>query len=430
MRRKFIDSLLEWKNKEHDRKPLLLFGARQVGKTFLLNEFGSKYYKNTVYINLETDTSVAQIFDGDIDPKRIIRFLETLTAKTITTNETLIILDEIQTCERALTALKYFCENAPQYHITAAGSLLGVAINREKYSFPVGKVESHTLYPMDFEEFLWALGEDALAEEIRNSYKSVTPLPQALHNKAIEFYRCYLIVGGMPSCVELFVRSNKLVMIPTLQNEIVDNYIADMAKYAGKTETVKIRACFNSMPAQLAKENKKFMYKVVQRGGSAALFGASIDWLIQSGIVLQCGRINNAENPIAAYADLSSFKLYMGDVGLLCMKSGIAQQTLLTGVGNQFAGAITENYIAQALTANNHKLYFWTSEHIAELDFVLQRGSEIIGIEVKKGISTHSKSLNQFIQRYNPSYSIRFSEKNFGQSERILALPHYAAFCV
>ncbi|GHV00276.1 ATPase [Spirochaetia bacterium] len=430
MRRKIEITLLEWKNRSEGRMPLLLYGAWQVGKTFILTEFGNTYFTNTVYINLEINLRVAEYFSDDIVPERLIRFLESVTSSVITPGDTLIIFDEIQSCERALTSLKYFCELAPEYHIAGAGSLLGVAINREKYSFPVGKVESLTLYPLDFEEFLWALGERSLTDEIRRAFETMAPLPEALHAKAIELYRYYLIIGGMPGCVNDYVKNGKLVLVPTVQNEIVNNYVADMAKYAGPSETVKIRACFNSIPAQLAKENRKFQYKVVQRGGSAALFGASIEWLTQAGVVLKCGKIEQAIEPIAVYTDLSSFKLYMGDVGLLVMKSGIAQQTILTGEDNRFMGAVTENYIAQALSANQHPLYYWASEHIAELDFVLQKDGDIIGVEVKKGVKTHSKSLNQFIQKYKPAYSIRFSEKNFGRSADILAIPHYAAFCV
>jgi predicted AAA+ superfamily ATPase len=442
MRRKIEERLLEWKNKavnstedggrriRQERMPLLLYGVRQAGKTFILNEFGSRYYKNTVYINLETNLQVAQYFSDNIEPARIIRFLESVSSSVITPGETLVILDEIQSCERALTSLKYFCEQAPEYHIAGAGSLLGVAINREHYSFPVGKVESMIIYPLDFEEFLWALGEEGLADEIRLAYNDLTPLPLARHAKALELYHYYLIVGGMPACINSFAQNGKLVLAPNIQNEIVNDYVADMAKYANHAETVKIRACFNSIPVQLAKENHKFQYKVVQRGGSAGLFGPSLEWLIQAGVVLQCQKIEQAVNPIAVYADLSSFKIYMGDVGLLTMKSGIAQQTILTGESNRFMGALTENYIAQSLIAHNYPLFYWASEYSSELDFVLQKGHDIIGIEVKKGLKTHSKSLNQFIRQYKPAYSIRFSEKNFGKSDDILALPHYAAFCV
>ena len=430
MRRKIEEKLLTWKNKTENRMPLLLYGARQVGKTYILTEFGETQFNNTVYINLETNLSVASYFSDDISPERLIRFLETTVNEVIAPGKTLIIFDEIQSCERALTSLKYFCEMAPEYHIAAAGSLLGVAIHREHYSFPVGKVESMTLYPLDFEEFLWANGEERLSQEIRSAFDLMAPLPEALHQKAIELYRYYLIVGGMPACVQTFTNSGKLVLVPTVQNEIANNYVADMAKYATTTDTVKIRGCFNSIPAQLAKENKKFQYKVVQRGGSAALFGESIEWLAQAGIVLKCQKIDHGASPIAVYSDLSSFKLYMSDVGLLVMKSGVPQQTILTGESNVFIGSVTENYVAQALASNGHALFYWASEHSAELDFVLQKDSDVIGIEVKKGTKVHSKSLSVFIQKYKPSYSIRFSEKNFGKMENMLSVPLYAAFCI
>lgn len=430
MRRKIEEKLLTWRKKTKNRMPLLLYGARQVGKTYILTKFGETQFDNTVYINLETNLSVASYFSDDISPERLIRFLETTVNDVITPGRTLIIFDEIQSCERALTSLKYFCEMAPEYHIAAAGSLLGVAIHREHYSFPVGKVESMTLYPLDFEEFLWANGEERLSLEIRSAFDQMIPLPEALHQKAIEFYRYYLIVGGMPACVQTFTNSGKLVLVPTVQNEIANNYVADMAKYATTADTVKIRSCFNSIPAQLAKENKKFQYKVVQRGGSAALFGESIEWLAQAGIVLKCQKIDHGTSPIAVYADLSSFKLYMSDVGLLVMKSGVPQQTILTGESNVFMGSVTENYVAQALASNGHALFYWASEHSAELDFVLQKGSEVIGIEVKKGTKVHSKSLSVFIQKYKPSYSIRFSEKNFGKTENMLSVPLYTAFCI
>lgn len=430
MRRKIEENLLIWKNKTENRMPLLLYGARQVGKTYILTKLGDTLFDNTVYINLETNLSVASYFSDDISPERLIRFLETTVNEVITPGKTLIIFDEIQSCERALTSLKYFCEMAPEYHIAAAGSLLGVAIHREHYSFPVGKVESMTLYPLDFEEFLWANGEERLSQEIRFAFELMTPLPEALHQKAIEFYRYYLNVGGMPACVQTFTNSGKLVLVPNVQNEIASNYVADMAKYATTADTVKIRSCFNSIPAQLAKENKKFQYKVVQRGGSAALFGESIEWLAQAGIVLKCQKIDYGTSPIAVYLDLSSFKLYMNDVGLLVMKSGVPQQTILTGELNVFMGSVTENYVAQALASNGHALFYWASEHRAELDFILQKESDIIGIEVKKGTKAHSKSLSVFIQKYRPSYSIRFSENNFGKTENTLSVPLYAVFCI
>ena len=430
MYRKIENRLLEWKNRAKDRKPLLLYGARQVGKTYILNEFGEKYYNNIVYVNLETNLTIARQFADDISPKRLIRFLEAAAGIVIRPGETLIVLDEIQSCERALTSLKYFCEDTPEYHIAAAGSLLGVAVNRGQFSFPVGKVESLTLYPLDFEEFLFALGEERLTDEIHTCCDNFSPMPEALHQKLTELYRCYLIVGGMPACVKSFAENGKTVLIPAIQNDIVNNYVADMAKYAMPSDTVKIRACYDSIHTQLAKENRKFQYKVVQKGGSASLFGVSIDWLIQAGVVLKCRKIEHAVNPIPVYEDLSSFKLYMNDAGLLAMRSGIMQATVLSGESNLFMGSMAENYIAQTLAAQGYPLFYWASEHTAELDFVLQKEDGIIGVEVKKGVKTRSKSLNVFTQKYSPVYTIRFSEKNFGREGIMRAMPHYAAFMV
>lgn len=430
MKRKIEERLLAWKGKTNNRLPLIVNGARQVGKTYILRKFGAEQFKNVVYINLETNLTVASYFSDNITPERLLRYLEASTGERIIPGETLVILDEIQSCERALTSLKYFCEVVPEYHIVAAGSLLGVAINRQRYSFPVGKVETLTLYPLDFEEFLWARGKEFLCEEIHRAYGVMEPLPEALHQEAIELYREYLLIGGMPACINAFMSSGSFLDVPLVQNEILDNYIADMAKYASNTDSVKIRACYNSIPAQLAKDNKKFQYKVIQKGGSAALFGASIEWLNLAGVVLKCQRISQAYEPIAVYADLSAFKLYMGDVGLLTMKSGISQQTVLSGEGNTFMGAVTENYVAQQLVAKGYDLYYWESGSEAELDFVLQKDNQIIGIEVKKGEHVRSRSLNVFVTNYKPAYSMRLSLKNFGEKDRLKAIPLYAAFCI
>ena len=430
MKRKIEEQLLAWKQKTADRLPLIVNGARQVGKTYILRKFGEEQFNTVVYINLETNLTIASYFKENIQPERLLRYLEASTGERIIPGETLIIFDEIQSCERALTSLKYFCEETPEFHIAAAGSLLGVAINRQHYSFPVGKVETITLYPLDFEEYLRARGKELLSEEIRAAYDAMEPLPDALHQEAVELYREYLIIGGMPACINVFLKSGSFLDVPLVQNEILDNYIADMAKYASNTDSVKIRACYNSIPAQLAKDNKKFQYKVVQKGGSATLFGASIEWLNLAGVVLKCQRINQAFEPIAVYADLSAFKLYMGDVGLLTMKSGISQQTVLSGEGNTFVGALTENYVAQQLAAKGYDLYYWESSSTAELDFVLQKGNQIIGIEVKKGEHVRSRSLSVFVSNYKPAYSIRLSLKNFGEKDGLKSVPLYAIFCI
>lgn len=291
--------------------PLLLYGARQVGKTHSLLEFGKTCYKNVAYVNLETNLSVSSYFSDNIEPDRIIQYLETQVKQRIVPGETLIILDEIQTCKRALTSFKYFNENAPEYHIIGAGSLLGVAVNRDEYSFPVGNVDHLTLFPLDFEEFLWSRGEERLGELIRQSFHSDEPLPKALHQRALDLYRTYLIVGGMPMSVLEYIHSKSLLTVPNVQDKILNDYIADMSKYASNTESIKIRGAYDSIPVQLTKENKKFQYKLAQRGGTATIFGSAIDWLDFAGVVLKCTRIEHGFVPVSVYRDLSSFKLYM-----------------------------------------------------------------------------------------------------------------------
>ncbi|MBE6853909.1 MAG: ATP-binding protein [Ruminococcus sp.] len=428
MKRKILQQLIDWKNST-SRKPLILNGARQVGKTFILREFGREYYKNTVYVNLESNSAASSLFGSNISPKKLIKYLEAETGERIVPNDTLVIIDEIQSCERAVTSLKYFCEEAPEYHIAAAGSLLGVAINRNQTSFPVGKVNILRLYPLDFEEFVTATGHDMLLDEIRNCYSTKTPMNEALHTMALSIYHDYLIVGGMPEAVKVFIETNSYIDSGLVQSSIIDNYAADMAKYATNSEAVKIRACYNSIPAQLAKDNKKFQYKVVQKGGSSTIFGASLEWLKQAGVVLECQRVDQGTHPLPVYADQTAFKIYMSDVGLLVNKSKMSVNTIITGEANIFMGAVTENYIAQQLTAQNYTPYYWTvSNSQAELDFVMQKDGKIYAIEVKKGEHVRSRSLSVFKQKYSPDYAIRFSQKNFGWTDDVISIPLYAAF--
>lgn len=435
MKRKIFERLLSWKNnnkRNRKRMPLVINGARQVGKTYIIKEFAAKEYKNSVYVNLETNLAVSSFFEDNINPRKIISFLETLFDQEIVPDETLIIFDEIQTCERALTSLKYFNEEAFEYHIIVAGSLLGVAINREKYSFPVGNVETITMYPLSFEEFLMALDKNRLIQEIQTCFNELRPMPLALHQNAMELYKLYIIIGGMPACIKEYVETHKFINIPEIQNNILNDYIADMSKYASNSESVKIRAAYQSIPNQLAKNNKKFQYKVVQKGGNANMFGNAIDWLSFAGIVLKCQKIEQGIMPIAVYSDLSSFKLYMGDVGLLTMKSGIAHQTILSSleIDNTFLGAIAENYVAQSLVAQNHPLYYWESSGIAEIDFVIQQEDRVIPIEVKAGKRVKSKSLFYFREKYSTNESIRISAKNFGFENSIKSIPLYSVFCI
>jgi len=431
MKRKILSKLVAWKNSE-DRKPLLLNGARQVGKTFVLETFAKENFDHVLYLNLEIETDFRDFFDGDISPKRIIQHLELSKKQTIIAEKTLIFFDEIQACERAMTSLKYFCEQAPEYYVVAAGSLLGVAVNREKYSFPVGKVDEQYMFPLDFEEFLWALGYEKLTEEIRNHFESNDPMNKMLHKLALDLYKKYLIVGGMPAVVKRFVETESFINVQVIQNNIFNEYTADMSKYADTITSVKIKACYNSIPVQLAKENRKFQYKIVQKGGTATLFGESIEWLHLAGTVLKCQKITEGNIPIAVYAYFPDFKLYMSDVGLLTLKSRLPAEMLVSenNEGNPFMGSVTENYVAQAFAANEISLFYWKNNNTAEVDFVLQHGVEVIPVEVKRGIHTRSKSLNIFAKQYHCPYSIRISQNNFGFENGIQSIPLYAVFCI
>jgi len=431
MKRKILESLVEWKVNE-ERRPLILNGARQVGKTYILEEFGKEHFENVIYLNMEIEGAVCNFIENELSPRKIIQFIESTKRQEIIPEKTLIFFDEIQASERTLTSLKYFCEQTPEYYIVAAGSLLGVAINREKYSFPVGKVDELTMYPLDFEEFLWALGYEKLTEEIKNHYANNEAMPDALHNVALELYQKYFITGGMPAAVNSFIKTDSFLKVQIIQNDILNEYIADMAKYADATTSVKIRACYDSIPAQLAKENAKFQYKVVQRGGTATIFGEAIEWLNLANITLKCQRLEHGFIPINAYMDLINFKLYMGDIGILTLRSEIPLQTILSPIetDNTFLGAMTENYVAQCFKAKGYRLAYWQSEGKAEIDFVLQIDGKVVPIEVKKGRRNRAKSLGVFMEKYKSEYAIRISKKNFGFENNIKSVPLYAVFCI
>lgn len=431
MNRRISEELLDWKNSQ-SRMPLVLNGARQVGKTYILEQFGKAYFDRVLYLNMEVDTAFGKFLEENIAPDKIIQYLEAVNGVEIVAESTLLFFDEIQVSERALTSLKYFCEQAPHYYVVAAGSLFGVALNRKKYSYPVGKVQEMNLYPLDFEEFLWALNKTKLAEEIKVSYLQDRALPESLHRMALELFQQYFIVGGMPAAVSSFIETSSFVKVQQIQNAILHEYVADMAKYSDATTSIKIRACYQSIPAQLAKENAKFQYKVVQRGGTATIFGESIEWLVFAGIVLKCQRLDHGLIPLNAYVDLVNFKLYMGDIGFLTLRSEIPMQMILSEmeIDNTFIGAMTENYVAQAFASKGYKLVYWQSEGKAEVDFVLQLNDKIIPIEVKKGTRNCSRSLGVLVQKYDSSYAIRISKKNFGFENGIKSVPLYAVFCI
>lgn len=429
MKRKMLQKLVAWKDR-HNRKPLILHGARQVGKTWLIHELGKAHFEDVIYINFETNARFVKEFDADISPAFLLNRMELFFEKRIIPGKTLIVFDEVQVCERALTSLKYFCEDAPEYHVIAAGSLLGVSLNRERYSFPVGKVELLTLFPLDFEEFLWASEREQLATEIRKASAENQPMGGGLHQLALELYRTYLVVGGMPAAILEYGKDFRMFAARDVQNLILSTYVADMAKYATPLESTRTLACFNSIPAQLAKDNRKFQYKVVRKGGSASLFGVSLDWLSTAGLLLKCSKITQGLMPPAIYQDLASFKVYMSDVGLLVMKSGMVPHDIVGDSSNPFLGAITENYVAAALHANGYALYYWESDSIAEVDFVIAHDDKVIPVEVKANEHVRSRSLSVYIQKYKPQYAIRVSAKNFGFENGIRSIPLYAVFCL
>lgn len=433
MNRKIILELLRWKNQKIDRMPMLIYGARQVGKTFSIQEFGKNNYKKMIYVNFEVETSLIPYFEGSIAPEQIIALLEkyfNITIQNENASDTLIFFDEIQLCERALTSLKYFSEQAPEIHILAAGSLLGVAINRNKFSFPVGKVYITHMHPMDFEEFLWAKGKKLLSEKITMHFETDLPMAELLHLEALNDYYEYLITGGMPASVKTHFAIDPVVPEKEIRNLILNVYAADMAKYATATESIKIQASFESIPMQLAKDNRKFQYKIIKHGARSSQYGESIDWLIQGGVVLKCTKCEQGLMPIVAYQDLSSFKLYMSDIGLLTEKANITLQSVRSEKISQYSGALTENYVACALSANGFALQYWESKGTAEVDFLITVGGKAIPIEVKSAHHTKSKSLTVFIDRYKPEYAIRISTKNFGFENAIKSVPLYSVFAI
>ena len=430
MKRKIEKKLIEWKNRKN-HKPLIIDGARQIGKTYIAFSFGKENYKNTVYFNFENSRDLNRIFEKDLNPERIIRELSVFSGSTILEKETLIIFDEIQASEKALTSLKYFYEEKPNYDIVCAGSLLGVALNRESYSFPVGKVELLRMYPMDFEEFLWALNEEELSKMIREHFNNNEVF--SLHDKAMEYYKKYLVIGGMPRVVLDYIETENFDFVYSSQKTLNDSYIADMAKYATPYETVKIMNAFNSIPAQLAKENKKFQYKVIKSGARANEYEVPIEWLVSSGVINKCIKVTEGKLPLKAYSEPSSFKIYLADTGLLCSKFEISANIILYGNDNfaEFRGALTENYVCSALAMNNYTSYYFEKNQTLEIDFIIQdKEGNIIPVEVKSAEHVRATSLNNYIKRYSPKYSIRVSGKNFGFEKGIKSVPLYAVFCI
>ena len=425
MYRQRIEQLKIWKQKDK-RKPLVVRGARQVGKTWLLKEFGKTAYANFVYVNFEDAPQLQDLFIADFNIPRILNVLEIFTGEKILAGETLIILDEIQAAERALTSLKYFYEKAPELHIAAAGSLLGISMPH-KTSFPVGKVDFLDLDPLSFSEFLIAQGEKNLVEILQSrDWPSIS----IFKDKLIGFIKSYYYVGGMPEVVSAFIQNQDWAEARSIQKSILTAYEADFAKHAPDNVVPRIRMVWQNIPSQLAKENKKFMYGSLKPGARAKDFELAIQWLLDAGLLLKIARITKPEIPLAAFEELSVFKLFLVDVGLLTAMSDIPLQSLIEGNNliHQFKGALTEQFVMQQLIASEpEKISYWTNERSTnEVDFVVQKNGNIIPIEVKAEVNVKSKSFKFFCEKYKPGQALRFSLKDYKNEAWMTNIPLYA----
>ena len=431
MYRKIMNYLEEWKNSKY-RKPLILQGARQVGKTYSILEFGRTHYEHVAYFNFETNPHLNETFAENISPNYLIPILSHISGQPIVKEQTLIVFDEVQLSERALTSLKYFCEEAPDYHIIAAGSLLGVAVNRTQFSFPVGKADIKTLYPMDMEEFMLALGETSLVDRVRKCFQTDTPIPAALHDVAMQLYRQYLIVGGMPECVLQFAETKDYILVRHVQDMILTSYLNDMSKYNNLNEIKKTRLTYDNITVQLSKKNTRFQYKLIKKGGRASEFENAIEWLALSGIVSQVYKVEQIRKPLENYRNIDAFKIYVSDSGLLSAKKKLVANDILYMVEelNDFKGGMVENYVNIQLVINEYTTYYWESARGAEIDFVIQRDGQLIPIEVKSADNTKAKSLKVYMETYNPAYAIKLSTKNFGFEDGKKTVPLYAVFCI
>lgn len=425
MKRYALDRLKSWKSSPN-RKPLVIRGARQVGKTWLMREFAKECYAKVAYISFVDTPDAKNIFEGNYNLDNILLGLNVLTNVQITPNDTLIIIDEIQECERALNALKFFKENAPDYHIIAAGSLLGVAVRQKKFSFPVGQVDFLNLYPLSFCEFLDAVGENKLSELILDKNWAVL---QNFQDKCINLLKQYMFVGGMPEVVKFFADNKDMTEVRKIQNAILTGYTEDFSKYTEPHNVPKITAVWNSLPSQLAKENKKFTYKDVQKGARAREYEAAVEWLTLTGLVYKIHKITKPDLPISGYEESSAFKLYMIDTGLLCAKAMLDAKTIIEGnkIFEEFKGALTEQYVLQELKIkDNLPITYWgTDNGTAEVDFVIQDKDMVIPIEVKATINLKAKSLASYRQKYKPIKAVRTSLAGFEENNGLFNIPLY-----
>ncbi len=427
MKRKIIQNLEIWKNNPQ-RKPLIVQGARQVGKTWIMKEFAKKYFKNVVYINFESSARLQTIFADDFDIDRIISIFEIESGITIDQNNTMLILDEIQEADKGLTALKYFNENAPEYYVMAAGSLLGVSLQKNN-TFPVGKVDFLNLFPMSFEEFLINANENVLVKALQEQQWNIIA---AFHEKLIQYLRIYYFVGGMPEAVQTYFQTKNFEQVRTIQNNIILGYENDFAKYAPNEIVPKIKMVWQSVLSQLAKENKKFIYGQIKKGARAKEFESAINWLTNAGLLLKCMKITKASIPLKSYADYDMFKLYLLDLGLLNAMANVSEQILLykNQILIEFKGALTEQFVAQELRLK-YDLNYWTADNAtAELDFIIQKNQELFPIEVKAEENLKAKSLKVFEEKFKSNNATRISMNQYRKENWLENRPLYAVFAL
>ena len=425
MQRDITIKLAKWKEKKK-RKPLVVIGVRQCGKTYIIDDFGNKHYDEIASFNFEKQEVLASIFENDYDIDRIIFELGLFIGKTIKPEKTLIFFDEIQACSRAITSLKYFCENAPEYHIICAGSLLGVKLSSES-SFPVGKVEFVTMYPMSFSEFVRANGEDMLADYISDFDISKT-LPAAIGNKMSHLLRQYYVTGGMPEVVQTWCDTKDIEQVEAKQQEIIDGYEFDFAKHAPIKDFPKLTEIWKSIPIQLARDNNKFIFGHVKKGWRSKDLEDALEWLVNAGLVYKVCQIEKPFLPLSAYEKPTAFKLYLCDIGLLRKLSNVPYQVILDSstIYTEFKGAMTENYVLCELVKKVYETpYYWNSGNTAEVDFVIQSGSEIIPIEVKSEKNVKARSLAEYRKKYSPKYAVKTSMKNDISGKEVLNIPLY-----
>lgn len=425
MYRMAMENLLAWKQSRR-RKPLIIEGARQVGKTWLMKEFGRQAYGDTVYINFDSNARMAELFASDLDTKRLVLGLELYAGRKIDPENALLIFDEVQEVPRALAALKYFCEDAPQYHIVCAGSLLGIALHRGT-SFPVGKVDFLKLYPLTFQEFLMAIGKKQFSELLdQQDFSMITSFRETYADALKQYY----FVGGMPEAVESFAENQDFNEVRQIQKQILAAYEQDFSKHAPNEVVPRLRMLWNSIPAQLAKENKKFIYGLVREGARAKDYETALLWLSDCGLVHRVSRVNAPGIPLRAYEDMKAFKLFVLDVGLLGCMTGLHQRTLLDGnaLFVEFKGALTEQYVCQQLkTLADLELCYYTNDRgSCEVDFVVDTGGRVMPLEVKAETNLRAKSLKTYREKFSPELAIRTSMADYRKEDGLVNLPLYA----